>query len=189
MSCCWIGRGGNSARTSAGRFRIIWPQSWSGWDSIDRTGWKPYAASADCSSRRRGDRVRSSMQRRTARGAGSRARRRLEPLLCNPLCRHPASNKHLHHALAWRLWPTRARKSLRAAVSTGRTVQIRTSSDRAGTHIGDFDRLRFTAPPRSENRRAGQSPLDKSANLWVSESLRCLNLCGVSLNRCGSVGV
>ena len=31
----WIGRGGNSARTSAARFRITWPRSWSGWGSID----------------------------------------------------------------------------------------------------------------------------------------------------------
>ena len=27
LSCCWIGRGGNSARTSAARFRITWPLS------------------------------------------------------------------------------------------------------------------------------------------------------------------
>ena len=85
MSCCWIGRGGNSARTSAARFRITWPRSWSAWGSIDRTGWKPCAASVDYSSRRRADRAHSSMPRHAARGAGSRARRPLEPPLCRPL--------------------------------------------------------------------------------------------------------
>ncbi len=63
-SCCWIGRGGNSARTSAGRFRSTWPRSWSGWGSINRTGWKRCADSVGCSSRRPGDRARSSMPRR-----------------------------------------------------------------------------------------------------------------------------
>jgi len=90
MSCCWTGRGGNSAPTSAGQFRSTWPQSWSGWGSIDQTGWKRCAASVDCSSRRRGDQARSSMPQRAARGAGSRARRRLEPPLCRPLARRRA---------------------------------------------------------------------------------------------------
>ena len=31
MSCCWIGPAGSFVRTSAGPFRITWPQSWSGW--------------------------------------------------------------------------------------------------------------------------------------------------------------
>jgi hypothetical protein len=39
----------------------------------------------DC--RRRGDRARSSMPQRAVRGAGSRARRRLEPPSCRPLTR------------------------------------------------------------------------------------------------------
>jgi len=30
MSCCWIGPAGSFARTSAGRFRITWPVSWTG---------------------------------------------------------------------------------------------------------------------------------------------------------------
>ncbi len=98
MSCCWIGRGGNFVRTSAGRFRITWPQSWTGWGSIDRIGWKRCAASADYSSRRRVDRARSSMPQRAARGAGSRARRRLEPPLCRPLARRRAVRRHLHYA-------------------------------------------------------------------------------------------
>jgi hypothetical protein len=78
--------GGNSARTSAGRFQSTWPQSWSGWASINRTGWKRCAASVGCSSRRRGDRACLSMPRHAARGAGSRARRRPEW----PFCRPPA---------------------------------------------------------------------------------------------------
>jgi len=135
MSCCWTGRGGNSAPTSAGQFRSTWPQSWSGWGSIDRTGWKRYAASVDCSSRRRGDRARSSMPQRAARGAGSRARRPLEPPLCRPLARRRALNRHLHYAFTRRAWPSRALNALPGAVSTGRTVQLLTSSDHAPTTV------------------------------------------------------
>jgi len=119
LSCCWIGRGGNSARTSAARFRITWPRSWSGWGSIDRTGWKPCAASVDYSSRRRADRAHSSMPRHAARGAGSRARRPLEPPLCRPLARHRALNRHLHDAFTRRARPACALTSLPGAVPTG----------------------------------------------------------------------
>jgi hypothetical protein len=118
-SCCWIGRGGNSARTSAARFRITWPRSWSGWGSIDRTGWKPCAASVDYSSRRRADRAHSSMPRHAARGTGSRARRPLEPPLCRPLARHRALNRHLHDAFTRRARPACALTSLPGAVPTG----------------------------------------------------------------------
>jgi hypothetical protein len=38
------------------------------------------------------------MPPRAARGAGSRARRRLEPPLCRPLARRRAVNGHLHYA-------------------------------------------------------------------------------------------
>jgi hypothetical protein len=116
---CWAGRGGNSARTSAGRFRSTWPRSWSGWGSIDRTGWKPCAASVDYSSRRRADRAHSSMPRHAARGAGSRARRPLEPPLCRPLARHRALNRHLHDAFTRRARPACALTSLPGAVPTG----------------------------------------------------------------------
>ena len=112
-----------------------WPRSWSGWGSIDRTGWKPCAASVDYSSRRRADRARSSMPRHAARGAGSRARRRLEPPLCRPLARRRAVNRHLHDAFTRRAWPPRALNSLPGAVSTGRTVQLLTSSDHAHTTV------------------------------------------------------
>ena len=74
--------------------------SWSGWGSINRTGCKPCAASVDCSSRRLGDRARSSTPQRAARGAGSRARRRLEPPLYRPPTRHRAVKRHLDQAFA-----------------------------------------------------------------------------------------
>ena len=126
----WTGR--ELRADSAGRSPIIWLRSWSDWRSIARTGWKPCAGSADCSSRRRGDRVRSSMRPRAARGAGSRARRRLEPLLCRRLAQRRVINTHLHHlSLGERGHLTR--NTLRGAVSTGRTVQLRTSNDRART--------------------------------------------------------
>ena len=51
-----------------------------------------------CSSSRQGDRARSSMPQRAARGADSRARRRLEPPLCRPQARRRAVNRHLHYA-------------------------------------------------------------------------------------------
>ena len=184
MSCCWIGRGGNSARTSAGRFRITWPRSWTGWGSIDRTGWKLCAASVDYSSRRRGDRARSSMPRRAARGAGSRARRRLEPPLCRPLARRRAVNRHLHYAFTRRAWPPRALNSLPDAVSTGRTVQLLTSSDHAHTTVVSIrsvsDRLeapRADALVDCSDRRVrgsvgSRTPIASAAefaSLWVSE--------------------
>ena len=97
-SCCWIGPVANFARTSAGRFPSTWPQSWTGWGSINRTGWERCAASVAYSNRRPGDRGRSSMPRRDARGAGSRARMRLESPLCRSLARRTAVNRHLYYA-------------------------------------------------------------------------------------------
>ena len=108
----WTGRGTSTAWTSAGRFRITCPQSWTGWGSIDRTGWKLCAASADFSSRRRGDRARSSMRRRAARGAGSRARRRLEPPLCRPLARRRPVKQTSPLRVPQGAWPPRALNSL-----------------------------------------------------------------------------
>ena len=161
MSCCWIGRGGNSARTSAGRFRITWPRSWSGWGSIDRTGWKLCAASVDCSSRRRGDRARSSMPRRAARGAGSRARRRLEPPLCRPLARRRAVNRHLHYAFTRRAWPPRALNSLPGAVST-RTNRSTSHVKRSRTHDSRLDTARSqTASRLRERMRWSIAPTDE----------------------------
>ncbi len=64
-----------------------------------------------------------------ARGAGSRARRRLEPRLCRPLARRRAVNRHLRYAFTQRAWPARALNSLPGAVSTRRPVRLLTSSD------------------------------------------------------------
>ncbi len=58
--------------------------------SIDRTAWKLCAASVDYSSKLPGDRARSSVPHRAARGAGFRARRRLEPPLCRAQARRRA---------------------------------------------------------------------------------------------------
>jgi hypothetical protein len=110
----------------------------------DRTGWKPCAASVDCSSRRRGDRARSSMPQRAVRGAGSRARQRLEPPLCRPLLRRRAVNRHLHYAPTRRAWPPRALHSRPGAVLPGRTVQLLMSSD----HTHDA-RSRIVSGPRA----------------------------------------
>ena len=60
------------------------------------------------SSRRRGDRARSLMPQHAARGAGSRARRRLEPPLCRPPARRRAVNRHLHCAFTQGARPPRA---------------------------------------------------------------------------------
>jgi hypothetical protein len=144
MSRCWIGRGANSARTNVGRFRTTWRRSWSGWGSIDRTGWKPCAASVDYSSRRQGDRARSSMPRRAVRGVGSRARRRLEPPSCRPLTRCRAVNRQIHHAFTRRAWPPLALHSRPGAVLTGRTVQLLMLSD----HKRDA-RSRIVSDPRA----------------------------------------
>ena len=101
-----------------------------------------------CSSRRRGERARSSMRRRAARGAGSRARRRLEPPLCRPLARRRAVNRHLHYAflkgrghpaLNSLPGPSRHRQANRSTshVKRSRTkttvVSIRSASDRLET--------------------------------------------------------
>ena len=169
MSCCWIGRGGNSARTSAARFRITWPRSCSGWASIDRTGWKPCAASVDYSSRRRADLAHSSMPRHAARGAGSRARRPLEPPLCRPLARHRALKRHLHDAFTRRARPAGALDLVarRRADRTGRTVLRLTSSDHARTMVI----LKSSVSDRlggSESGCAGRFVRPTSS--WVSES-------------------
>ena len=65
LPCCWIGRGGNSARTSAARFRITWPRSWSGWGSIEsKLGGNRARTGRAISSRRRADRAHSSYDTR-----------------------------------------------------------------------------------------------------------------------------
>jgi hypothetical protein len=170
MSCCWIGRGGNFARISAGRFRITWPPSWTGWGSIDRTGWKLCAVSADYSSRRRGDRTHSSMPQRDARGAGSRARRRLEPPLCRPPARRRAVNRHLHYAFTHGPWPPRALNSLPDAISTGRTFQLLTSSDHADTTVVSI---------RSASDRLKDSSVDSLVDCSYRRVLGCLESLGV----------
>ncbi len=73
--------------------------------------------------------------RGAARGAGSRARRRLEPRLCRPLARRRAVDRDLQYALTRRAWPARALNSLPGAVSTGRTVRLITSSDHPHTTV------------------------------------------------------
>jgi hypothetical protein len=162
MSRCWTGRGANSARTSAGRFRTIWRQSWSGWGSIDRTGWKPCAASVDCSSKRRGDRARSSMPQRAVRGAGSRARRRLEPPLCRRLARRRAVNKQIHASFTRKAWLPRALHSRPGAVSTGRTTQLLMLGDQKRDA-----RSRIVSGPRAWM----PWPIAPTTSLWMSEFL------------------
>src|ERR1700677_4237973 len=84
------------------------------------------------------------MPRRAVRGAGSRAKRRLEPLLCRPLARRRAVNRHIHHAFTRRARPPRALHSRPGAVLTGRTVQLLMFSD----HTHDA-RSRIVSGPRA----------------------------------------
>jgi hypothetical protein len=162
MSCCSIGRGGNFTRKSAGRFRITWPPSWTGWVSIDRTGWKLCAASVDYSNRQRGDRARSSMPRRAALGAGSKARRRLEPPLGRPPARRRAVKQTFPLGFHSRVWPPRALNTLPDAVSAGRTVLLRTSSDHAHPKVVPIR----SDPDRSDNECAGR--LLSPSSSWMS---------------------
>jgi hypothetical protein len=169
MSCCSIGQGGNFARTSAGRFRITWPPSWTGWGSIGPTGWKLCAASADYSSKRRGDRARSSMPRRADHGTGSRVRRRHEQRLCRPPARRRDSQQHFHYAFTQGAWPSRALNSPPDTVSTGRTVRLLTSSDHAhATVVLDSGEL---GPPQGLERgkwmRWPIAPTGEFMGVWL----------------------
>jgi hypothetical protein len=105
---------------------------------ILRTGWKPCAGSVDYSSRRRGDRARSSMPRRAVRGAGSKARRRLEPPLCNPLARRRAVNRHIHHAFTRRAWPPRAPLASRRRLDRANRSNSSALITRATLGLGGF---------------------------------------------------
>ena len=120
---------------------------------------------------RRGDRAPSSMPRRAARGVGSRARRRHEPPSCRPHARRRAVNRHLDYAFTRGAWPARALKSLPGDVSTGRTLQLLTSSDHAHAAVV----LIRSASDRLEAPRA-DALVDCSerricGSLWVSEFL------------------
>ncbi len=65
-----------------------------------------------------------------ARGAGSRARRRLEPRLCRPLTLRRAVSRHLEYAfLNGRGHPVRSIRCPDRLESDRRTVQLLTSSD------------------------------------------------------------
>jgi hypothetical protein len=77
------------------------------WGSIGPTGWKLRAASADYSSKRRGDRARSSMPRHADHGTGSRVRRRHEQRLCRPPARRRDSQQHFHYVSTYGAWPSR----------------------------------------------------------------------------------
>ena len=151
-----------------------------GWGSIDRTGWKLCAASVDYSSRRRGDRARSSMPRRAARGAGSRARRRLEPRLCRPLARRRAVNRHLHYALTRRAWPARASTRCPAPSRQGEPFDF---SRQVITHTRRSSR--FGRPQTAARLRESDAPgrLLRPTSLWVV--CGCLN----SRRVCGSLWV
>ena len=133
--------------------------------SINRTGWKRCAASVDNSSKWRGDRL----ARRCGGAvltAGSRARRRLEP----PLCKAPARRRAVNRDIVglpleerWRL----ALNSLPNAVSTGRTVPLRTTSgSRATRRSSRYGRAQ--AAPRIEC--VVRLPLTSS--LWMYKDSR-----------------
>jgi hypothetical protein len=64
------------------------------------------------------------MPQHAVRGAGSRARPRLEPPLCRRLAQRRAVNRHIYYAFTRRAWPPRALHSRPGAVLTGRTVQL-----------------------------------------------------------------
>ena len=115
-------------------------------------------------------RSRSRRWRSAALGAGSKARRRLEPPLCRPLARRRAANRHLHYNLTQRAWSPRALEPLPDAVSTstGRTVQL---SGQVITHKnhGGLDSVGLRPPRDSEYGCAGQLLLSQSS--WMSEFL------------------
>ena len=117
----WTGR--ELRADMRGAFRITWPRSWSGWGSIDRTGWKPSAASVDYSSRRRADRAHStSMPWHAARGGwfqGKAAAQAYRARHGGPLARHRALNRHLHDAFTRKARQACALTSLPCAVPTG----------------------------------------------------------------------
>jgi hypothetical protein len=111
--------------------------------------WKLCAASVDYSNRRRGDRTRSLMPQRAARGAGSRGSLRLDPPLRRPLTRRRAVNRLLHYAFTQEAWPPRALNSVRDPISRARTAQLPKSSDHA--HDGRLDSVGFRRPRGSES--------------------------------------
>jgi len=119
-----------------------------------------------CSSRRRGDQARLSMPQRAARGAGSKARRRLEPPLYRPPARRRAVNRHLRQASTRRPWPPCALHSLPGPVSPGRTTQLLTSTDHAHTTVVSI----CSVSDRLEAPRA--DALVHCCEQWVH---RCLN--------------
>ena len=86
-----------------------------------------------CSSRRLGDRARSSTPRLAARGAGSRARRRLEPPLHRPPTRHRAVKRHLDRLGFRSRRVTASRAQLTAWCRLNRASRS-TSSNRVITH-------------------------------------------------------
>ena len=108
------------------------------------------------SSRRRGDRARSSMPRRAARGAGSRAMRRLEALLCRPLPRRRALNRHP----PLRFHPSGAAASLAQFAARRRLHKWNRPTSHAKlslTHVGRPDSVGLGPPRGAESGCAGRS--------------------------------
>ncbi len=75
-------RAGKSGGTSAGQLRKTWLPFWTGWEWIERIGWRRCATSVACSSKRQVERVRLYVLHCVAHGAGFRARRPLNSRFC-----------------------------------------------------------------------------------------------------------
>ena len=164
MSCCWIGRGGNFADKRGaipdhlapivdrlGLNRSNWVETVHGFGRLFKQAAGRPSSLVDGG--------------RTARGAGSRARRRLEPPLCRPLARRRAVNRHLHYAFTQGAWPPRAQLAARRRLDR-RTVQLLTSSDHA--HDGRLDSVGLRPPRVSESGCAGRLPrTDELVGVWI----------------------
>ena len=119
----------------------------------EKTGCKRCAASAGCSSRRRGDRACLSMPRHAARGAGSRARRRPEWLFCWPSALDEETSTDISMTLSLEELSGRPAGALnpRPGVAlTGRIVQLLPSSDHAHATVDSMT----SVPERSAASRA-----------------------------------
>jgi hypothetical protein len=110
----------------------------------------------------------SSLVRYAARGAGSRARRPLEPPLCRPLARHRVLNRHLHDAFTRSSRPACALTSLPGAVPTGQDEPFYLSRRVTTPHDGHLEKLGLRPPRRYESGCAGG--LVRPTSSWVSES-------------------
>ena len=158
--------GGELPRTSTGRFQSTWPRSWSGWASIDRTGWKRCTASVGCSSRRRGDRARSSMPQRLLAALVSGPGGGPNGLSVGHRLDAEPSNRHLHDAFTRRVWPPGEPNQRPGVALTGRFVRLLLSSGHAHATI---------IPMSSVTDRSTTSRADVLANCSDREVDGCLN--------------